>query len=177
MGIVDTYTVTTDLTWQECYRLVLYNLVRTKGIRVIFSFVTCIAVLDGVLNIAVPGKKGVNLLEALVPVVAAPLITFLFFSGFGLLSALYVSKYKSHLIRGITYKFTHWGMERSGPASEASIPWRNFTRLKETKHFFLLYGYENNVGTFEIIQKEKFTSVTEQEEFIQFIQRNLPKIR
>jgi hypothetical protein len=57
----------------------------------------------------------------------------------------------SLLLRGITYKFTHWGVERSGIVSDASIPWRNFTRLKETKHFFLLYGYETKVETFEVI--------------------------
>ena len=116
----DTYTVTTDLTWQQYFRLVLYNLVRTKAIRLIFSFVTCIAVLDSVLNIAVPGKNGVNLLEALAPIILAPLVLFLFFSGLGLLSAVYVSKYKAQLIKGITYKFSHWGMERTGQASDAS---------------------------------------------------------
>jgi hypothetical protein len=176
-SLQDTYTVTTGLTWQQYFRFVLYNLVKTKAIRVIFSFVTCIAVLDGVLKIVVPGKNGVNLPEALAPVIFAPLVVCLFFAGLGLLSALYVSKYKAGLIKGITYKFTHWGMEKTGPASNASIPWRNFTRLKETKHYFLLYGYENNVETFEIIQKEKFTSLAERDEFKQFIQQNIPPRR
>jgi len=75
----DTYTVTTDLTCQQYFRLLLYTFVRTKAIRVIFCFVACIAVLDGILKIAVPGKNGVNLSEALAPVILAPLVPFLFF--------------------------------------------------------------------------------------------------
>jgi hypothetical protein len=169
----DTYTIRTDLTWQEYYRLLLYTMARTKVIRVLFGFLTCIALLDGVLNIAVPGKNGVNFRDVLVPVLSLPLAPFLFFSGFGLLSALYVSKYKAHLITGINYTFTHWGMERTGHATDVSIPWRDFTRMKETKHFFLLYCFENKVATFEIIQKEKFGNAAERDEFRQFIQRNL----
>lgn len=173
----DTYTINTDLTWKQYFGLVLYTLARTKAVRVIFSFVTCIALLDAVLTIAAPGKNGVNWPQTLAPILLAPLAIAVFFSGFALLSAWYISAYKAHLIRGFTYTFTHWGMERRGLVTEASIPWRNFTRIKETRNFFLLYVYETKVETFEIIQKEKFPTEAEQAEFKEFIQRNIPPAR
>ena len=61
-----------------------------------------------------------------------------------------------------------------GLKSQASIPWRNFTRLKETKHFFLLYVPGENLENFEIIQKRNFSGPADCDEFNRFLQQNMP---
>ena len=80
---------------------------------------------------------------------------------FAFLGCLFIYKSKPYLFENISYEFTHWGVVRHGEKTEFSKPWRDITKIKETKAFFLLY-----VGNadFHIIQKRMFendSSITE----------------
>ena len=82
------------------------------------------------------------------------------------------------IYRGITYRFTHWGMERIGTKTEATIPWRDFQNLKETRSFFLLFVKEkvkeDRVSNIHVIQKRMFASPEDSREFQFFLDRNVP---
>jgi hypothetical protein len=101
-----------------------------------------------------------------------PVFLFLFFVVFMFLGALFVVRFKPYIIRGITYRFTHWGMERISTRTEATIPWRDFRSLKETTSFYLLNVRENNTDNVHVIQKSKFANSEEAEEFKAFVTGN-----
>jgi hypothetical protein len=170
----DEFAVALDLSWAEYFRLSLYSLLRTKIFRVLIVFVSCIALLTGLLGFLAPGKNEPDIFRAIVQVIGAPLILFLFFFICILLGSLFIVKFKPKFIRGISYRFTHWGMDRTGVNSEINIPWRNFRRLKETRSFFLIYVRENKIDTIHAIQKRKFVDSDQAEEFKRFVESNMP---
>jgi len=169
----DTFTVAQDFSFAEYLRFSYYQLPRMKMVRRLFIFSTAIGLLSGLLGLFALGeneKLGVMLLvQSLMP----PVFLFLFFFVFMFLGALFVVRFKPHIIRGITYRFTHWGMERIGTRTEATIPWRDFRSLKETASFYLLHVRENNTDNVHVIQKSKFANSEEAEQFKAFVTGNL----
>ncbi len=104
----------------------------------------------------------------LVPMVILILIIVVF----AFFVCLYIYKSKSYLFNNISYDFTHWGVTRYGEKTEFSKPWRDITKMKETKAFFLLF-----IGNadFHIIQKRMFAGSEELNSFRQLLQENIKK--
>ena len=168
----DTFTVAQDFSFAEYLRFSYYQLPRMKMVRRLFIFSTVIGLLSGLFALLAPGEHEttgvVTLLQSFLP----PVFLFLFLVVFMFLGALFVVRFKPHIIRGITYRFTHWGMERIGTRTEATIPWRDFRSLKETTSFYLLHVRENNTDNVHVIQKSKFANSEEAERFKTFVTGN-----
>ena len=76
---------------------------------------------------------------------------------------------QNHL-KNVTYKFTHWGMEKTGNGIEFTRPWRGFQKYIETKSFFLLYIADADA---HFIQKRMFKNSEEIDEFRNFLDENI----
>jgi len=70
------------------------------------------------------------------------------------------------------YDFTNWGMVRHGEKTEFSQPWRNITKVKETKVFFL---FNIGVKDFHCIQKKMFTGEDEINSFRVFLKEKMTR--
>jgi hypothetical protein len=91
---------------------------------------------------------------------------------FSFFSCLYIYKRKRYLFNNVSYDFTHWGVVRNGAKTEFSKPWREITRFKETKAFFLLYAGSIDV---HIFQKRMFANTEELNDFRQLLLENIKK--
>lgn len=148
-------------------------MVRHKYIRRLFIFLTIVGVLGVVTSILAPGERNTNaLVSYIMMMIGAPLIVFLFFTAFIFLFSLLIVKFKPHLVQGVTYKFTQWGIERSGQTSESTTPWRDFRNIKELKNFFILEFKEKGLDNAYAIKKGNFESKSDQIEFKDFIEYN-----
>lgn len=142
-------------------------------IRRLFLFVTGIGLLAGLLGATAAGKKQTFTILSVAEWMLPPICLLLFFFVATVLMSAYVARFKSHLIRGITYQFTSGGMQIVSTKLEAQIPWANFLRLKETRSFFLIHVKENKTDNVHVIQK-RMLSREDAEGFRKFIERNMP---
>ena len=62
----------------------------------------------------------------------------------------------------MSYQFNHWGVIRHGDLTEFSKPWREVSKFKESKAFFLLYISNTD---FHIIQKKMINGSDEINKF------------
>jgi hypothetical protein len=173
----DTVTVPQDISFGEHFRISVYQQYRNKMIRRLFIYVAIVGFLAGFLGVAVPGTaSGSNEMtfSQIASFFIVPLFLFLFFTAITALVSFYIIQFKPHIIRGITYRFTHWGMERDGKNIAVSIPWRDFKEVKETRSFFFLRVREKDRDNIHVIQKRMFTDKMEAEAFKQFLDHNRP---
>ena len=168
----DTYTLAVDFNLREYIQLSSVLLPRLKPIRRVFLFLICFGIIVGLLG--APGKNEKIGISTLLHFFIAPLVLLMLFVIGIVVSAIYVDRWKPQSIRGITYRFTHWGMEVRTADKEADIPWRDFQQVKETKAYFLLYVKEKNHDNVHVIQKRKFADSHEAAGFKAFVMRNLP---
>ena len=169
----DTFTVAQDLSFAEYLRFSLYQLPRTRIIRQLFIYVMILGLMAAVTGLLAPGQNEPSGFMVVLQFLLLPVFLVLLFFVYLLLAGIIIIRFKPHVIRGLTYRFTHWGMERIGVRTEATIPWRDFKSLKETKSFFLLNVWENNVANVHVIQKRMFANSQEAESFKAFVTENL----
>lgn len=89
-------------------------------------------------------------------------ILFLIVIIFTFIICLYIYKSKRYLFDNVSYDFTHWGVVRHGERTEFSKPWRDISKFKETKAFFILYIGNTD---FHIIQKRMLENIGELNDF------------
>jgi hypothetical protein len=82
--------------------------------------------------------------------------------------------FRRDVLKGVTFNFTHWGLERIAAKSESSIPWKDFQDAKETKYFILLFVKEKNKNNIYAIKKASLVSLDYEDELIKFIDKNRP---
>jgi len=171
----ESYSITQDLSYLEYVGLSLYLLLKNKIIRRLVIFISCVSVLSAVLSFLAPGpKEVVSVTSLLIQTIGPILVIVLFFVvGTMILGALVVM-IKPHVLKSVTFTFTHWGMERVASKSESSIPWRDFQDVKETKNFILLFIKEKNVNNTYAIKKASCKDAVYEDELAQFIERNRP---
>jgi hypothetical protein len=170
----DSITIAQDLTRAEYVRFSLYLLPKMKIVRRLFLFVTCVSLLAGLLGVAVPGRNEAITLLTVVRWFLPPVFMFLFFFVAVVLVSVYLYQAKPHLFKGVIYRFTPIGMERIGVKVEATIPWIDFLRIKESPSFYFIYVRENNVENVHVLQKRMFASREEAAEFKKLVERNMP---
>jgi hypothetical protein len=56
------------------------------------------------------------------------------------LLTLIIYRTKPHLFNNISYEFSHWGVTRDGERTEFAKPWRDITKYKESKIFFIIFA-------------------------------------
>ena len=171
----ESYSVTQDLSYLEYVGLALYMLPKNKMIRRLVIFISCISILGAALSLLAPAPREVVSVSSLLIQTAGPiLIIILFFVVCILLLGAIVFIFKPDAIKGVTFTFTHWGMERVAAKSESSIPWKDFQDVKETKGFILLFVKEKNVNNSYAIRKASCKDQEYEDELARFIEKNRP---
>jgi len=168
-----TFTVEQNLSWAELSQVSYFLAVRVKILRRLFISLPCLGLLSGLLGLSTPGKTAdLNLLTVLQWL--EPMFIFLlFFLVVIPLTAGYVVIFKPETVRGVVYRFTSTGIERSSAKLDIKIPWTSFKELKETKSFFFLYLKENSINNTFVIQKRMFADAQQAEEFRRWVDGNL----
>ena len=170
----DNYTINQDLSWGEYCRLSLYMTLRNKYVLRIILFTTVMSALSAFLGFLAPGENNrESTMSSLLPILLAPLVLALFFSVCVILFSLYIAKFKQNLIHGVTFKFTHWGMERIGGMPDVTVPWRDIQQIQEIKNFYLIHFKVKNVRDTYAIKKTDFDTFEDQKEFKVFLEERV----
>ncbi|MDO6435705.1 YcxB family protein [Flavitalea sp. BT771] len=166
----ETYTLHQTLKLSEILLGAYYIASRTKIIKVVFFFVLIIGVLRESLALALATQSSIKWYIVIFDTIAGPLFIFLFFFVFISLGVILLTVIRPGNYRDLTYRFTHWGMEKSGKNIDFTRPWSKFLRLRESKHFLFLYISENDAHFFH---KKAFVNDQEIEDFKQFVSRQI----
>jgi hypothetical protein len=163
---METFTVSEKLTLREYLAANLFVAARMKMIRKIILFGFIIGLLNASLDLTSPANNNENLLFIILKFLFVPLFLFLFFSIGIILLCVLIYKFKPLVFQGASYRFNHWGMEKSGDTLNLSAPWSQFKKHQENSAFLFLYTTETNAY---IIQKRMFCNVDELDAFKAFI--------
>jgi len=166
----DTFTIDHDLNYREYLRVIIYLVIRMKIMKKIFllSFFGFLAI--AIFILALYTAKNHDWSVIVFQVIITPVMPVLSLSVFLFFFSTLFYLFRPRLFRNITYRFTHWGMEKTGKGFEYSRPWRNFSEFRETKSFFLLYISPGNA---HIIQKRMFKNTGEAEALKNFVRKQI----
>ena len=166
----ESFTVRQDLAFSEFLSSTLYYYFSGRLLQRFLLLVFGLTLLSTFLGLATTSKEfdPASVFYSLVPVgiLLLLVVVFTFFI------CLYIYQNKGYLFKDISYDFTHWGITRHGEHTEFSKPWRDITRVKETKAFFLFYIGNKD---FHIIQKRMLAGTEELIAFRQLIQEKIKK--
>lgn len=169
----DSYIIRYDPTWPEFYYFSLVTLFYMKFIRGLVVLIAICGLLSSLLGMVTTHghpKKGVQvLLELIGSVLLLPAILSV---GVVVLSTpMYVMR--PDMVRGHTYRFSAAGMERITPGGQFSIPWSAFSRMGESRSFFMLFVQQNNGQQIHFIQKRMFADADAVQAFRAFVELQL----
>ncbi|MEI6946712.1 YcxB family protein [Paraflavisolibacter sp. H34] len=164
----NSFIIRQDLTFREFASSTLYYYFSGRLLKRFFLFLTGLALLSVFLGFA-SASNGIDLVT-IISSFAPIIILLIAVTAFAFFICLYIYKSKPYLFEGVSYDFTHWGVERLGERTEFSKPWRDITEFKETKAFFLLYVGNND---FHIIQKRMFANPEELNDFRKLLKANI----
>jgi hypothetical protein len=161
----DAYTIRYDPTWPEFYYFSLVTLFYMKFIRGLVMLVAICALLSslfGMLTSSVHQKAGMPaLLQVLLTVVALPLT----FAILALVLTIPLYVMRPEIVRGHTYRFS--------AAGQFMIPWSAFSRIRESRSFFLLFVQQTNGQQIHFVQKRMFADEDSARAFRAFVELQL----
>ena len=166
----DTFIIQQDLSFKELCSSSFIVLAGGRLIKRYFVFLSSIIVVSFLLGALTSSDSSLGL-ERLLIIILAPVFLMTVFAIGLLLSCLFFYRNKPVLFRNVTYRFTHWGMEKTGKGILLTRPWSGFTKFRETPSFLLLYVSENDA---HVIQKTMFSDKAELEAFKAFLKFHLP---
>jgi hypothetical protein len=169
------YSVTQDLSYFEYVGLSLYMLPKNKLFKRLLIYVSCISILSAILSVTgAGGREEISVASVLLRLIGPVISIIIIFVVLALLLGLFITTFKSEVLKGVTFTFTHWGMERLALKSVSSIPWKDFQDAKETKKFILLFVKEKNTNNIYAIKKASIDNPVFEDELIKFIEKNRP---
>ena len=158
------FTIRQNLTFRDFLSSTLYYYLSGRLLRRFFLILVGLALLSMFLGLDTT-SKGIN--SARLISSFAPFLIFLIgVVAFAFTTCLYIYKSKPYLFHNVSYDFTHWGVVRHGDRTDFSKPWRDISKIKETKAFFLIYIGNSD---FHIIQKRMFAGSEELNDFRQLL--------
>lgn len=164
----NSFTIRQDLTFSEFFSSALYYYLSGKSLKRFFLFLLGLSLLSMFLGFLTTSQSVdiITIISTFAPFIILFLIGIIVIS----LICLYIYKSQPHLFKNVSYYFNHWGVVRHGEQTEFSKPWRDITKFKETKAFFLLY-----IGStdFHIIQKRIFENDKVMNDFRNLLNENL----
>ncbi len=156
----NSFRINQDLTFQEFLSGTLYFCLSSKPFKTFFSLIIAFNVLTVLVQLAAnPNSLSSDLFfTQVIPVLAILLFLLLLVFVF----CIFTYKSKSDIFKNVTYEFTHWGIIRNAVQYQFSKPWRDLTKFKESKAFFVLYFSDTD---FHLIQKKMFDDKKEVDRF------------
>ena len=171
----ESYSVTQDLSYWEYVGLSLYLLPKSKLFKRLLIYTSCLGILSVVLGmLGTGGREEVSVTSVLLRLIAPALSMISLFIIFALLFGAFIMMFRRDVLKGVTFTFTHWGLERIAAKSVSSVPWKDFQDAKETKNFILLFVKEKNTNNIYAIKKASLGSPEFEDELIKFIEMNRP---
>lgn len=166
----DSFTIDQHITLKEFINFTLYSYVHSRRIK---SFFLLILLLDLVALVfgLLTGLTNFNsevVFNMLTPLILLPVLLVIF----AVLVSLLIYTSRPYLFKNVSYDFTHWGIIRNGEKTEFSKPWREITRYKETKSYFIFY-----IGNADVhfVQKKMFNDANELADFAFFLKDRMSR--
>ena len=164
----DSFTIKQELTFRDFLSSTLYYYFSGKLLKRFFLVLIGVSTLSMILGV-VTTSKGIDL-KTIVGGFAPILILLLGVIAFAFFTCLYIYRSKPYLFDNVSYDFTHWGIVRHGEKTEFSMAWRDISKIKESKAFFLFCIGNTD---FHIIQKRMFANSEELSDFKQLLRGNI----
>jgi hypothetical protein len=168
----ETFTINQELKLSESLNVSYYIATRMRLMKRIFLFVLFIGAVNTFLDFILPVGHNLKWYGLIFDFAFLPFFILLFFSVFILLSTILIRIIKPNYFKNVTYRFTHWAIEKIGKNIEFTRPWNKVLKNQETKYFIFLYITENDA---HIIQKRMFRDNEEIQNFKQFISQQIGK--
>jgi YcxB-like protein len=168
--MTDTFEIRQELNFKELYSASLYVLVGWPIMRRIFLFLLIVWILSLFSapwirsGSAFSWMKVIGFISQPFLILSGYLVTLLF-------STVFIYLTRPAIFKNNTYRFTHWGMIKTGKETVFERPWRGFLKFRETRSFFLLYISEKDAHP---IQKRMFNDPAELVAFRIFLLQHLP---
>jgi YcxB-like protein len=160
-----TFIVQQKLSLNEFIRSTLLYLPHNRAVRKLIIIVCSVVSL--VVFLGQDWSFDKSILSAFLNTVDWIALIFIIIMAFIALTCSYIFKTQKHLFENVTYQFTDWGIARHGNRTEFSKPWKEVSKIVETKSFFLFcFG----VSDYHIIQKRMFKDSSELIAFTQEIE-------
>ena len=166
----ESFTISQNLTFREFLSSTLYFYFSGRLLKRLLLLLIGLTLLSTFLGFATTSKR-FDLATVFYNLVPMAILIFIIVV-FAFFICLYIYKNKAYLFDNISYEFTHWGVTRYGEKTEFSKPWRDITKVKETKAFFLLYIGNTD---FHIIQKRMLAGSEELNAFRHLLHENIKK--
>jgi YcxB-like protein len=166
----ETFIINQELKLKEVLSAFYYLIPRMRLIKKIFLFSFIAGMMTSIVEFSSHTKNSTIWYIFIFRLLFLPSFLALFFFVFIFLAAVLMMKLKPDHFRNVTYRFTHWGMEKTGKGINLTKPWSEFIKFRETKNFILLYITNDDA---HIIQKKMLNSNEELESFKQFISQHI----
>lgn len=166
----ETFTINQDLKLKEVLNAYYYMIPRMRLIKKIFLFSFIAGIFTSVVELSSRIENSATWYIFIFRLLFLPSFLALFFFVFIFFAAVLMMKLKSDLFSNVTYRFTHWGMEKTGKGIDLTKPWSEFIKFRETNSFILLYITSDDA---HIIQKKMLNSNEELDSFKQFVSQHI----
>lgn len=166
----ETFTINQNLKLKEVLSAYYYIIPRMRLIKKIFLFGFIAGIFTSVVELSYRIENSTTWYIFIFRLLFLPSFLALFFFVFIFFAAILMMKLKPDLFSNVTYRFTHWGMEKTGKGINLTKPWREFIKFRETNNFILLYITSDDA---HIIQKKMLNSNEELDSFKQFISQHI----
>ena len=166
----DTIAIPQRLSYKEFLYAMLYVFVSSRRIRMFFLLMIIIMSSSQLLGYLTAPKYDFGLASVFL---IAKVMVCMMLGGLTFVTILtfIVYRMQSHLFKNVSYEFSHWGITRDGEGTVFAKPWRDITRYKESKRFFVIYaGLDPH-----IIQKSMLGDVERINIFRSMLEENIRK--
>ena len=162
--MLNSFTIKQDLTLKDFFSSTVYYYLSGRLLKRFFLFLTLLMLLSTFVG------PSTTFLETLITIFVPIIILLLMVITGTFFICVFIYNSKPYLFKNVSYNFTHWGIVRHGERTEFSKPWREISKFKETKSFFLLYIQKTD---FHIIQKRMFNDANELNDFRILLKENI----
>jgi|SRR5882724_10535961 len=162
-------TIHQDFTFREYSRGMLATFLRVKKVMIFFIVLPLVLALSPLLGYFTVANYTFGWRE-LAQIILIPIILFGLMCGLVFILSLAFFRSKPAMFKNIIFRFSGTGMIKSISGMEITRDWKDFTGLKETKSFFLLYISKTDA---HIIQKRLFGNQQEMDAFRDLLKANL----
>jgi hypothetical protein len=162
------FNVNQDLSFFEYFKGALYYF-NNKRFKIFIAIIFIFPLLSDIFALLTITNYRISLTSVFLSLIPIGILLLMAFT-ITLIVCSYFYNIKPQFFKNISYSFNHWGIIRNSEISGFSKPWREISKFKETKSFFLLYisGLD-----FHIVQKRKFNSSEDVANFRALLKENI----
>lgn len=164
-----TITINQHITFSEYYFSSVYYFLTRKKVILYVVGLSGVAFIGQLLGPIISGKPLTFM--RLIPVFAVVIFVPAFVLLSTLVLGLLMRRTRPMMFENVVYTINDWGITREGKETGFAKPWREITKVRETKNYFLV----ESVGDAHALMKRCFSSNEDIIAFRNLIKQNVRK--